>query len=413
MSGDILNVNEIICQENSNAYKESNWGKKVDGEYIIDGYKYKGRQAFKSTREKLEYLLQRGKQSEINGVSYTVLDTRIKGVELEVEIGISESKKAPDSRGVAMVKLYGPNKRKENTVTVTKSKESDIKFVKILALKIIKPLIDNILSTESTEVIAGDKRSNQGFKCKICDKSFVSEPGMKGHMTKMHKEDGEKMKDIINLDNETEFEDVDKVIHDIKEEKKYSSKCSQCEIHFEASMKYGLIQHILEHKEDCKPREEVHKTCSDCKYEAKNILSLKRHMRDKHDILSVSTSPPPKKHKISNCESSNNDEEAMDVDDKNNTKEYELVHSEVLIQKAEESVRSKLMDKKVIAKNKKIDEEETIFKEKQNSKIIEKKKIEEIAKEKDKMLNKQRKQKSKDARKRINRKKLQMKTVKN
>ena len=103
MSGDILN--EIISLESSNAYKESNWGKKVDGEYIIDGYKYKGRQAFKSTREKLEYLLQRGKQSEINGVSYTVLDTRIKGVELEVEIGISESKKAPDSRGVAMVKL--------------------------------------------------------------------------------------------------------------------------------------------------------------------------------------------------------------------------------------------------------------------------------------------------------------------
>ena len=35
------------------AYKESTWGKQVDGEHVIDGYKFKGRQAFQRTREKL------------------------------------------------------------------------------------------------------------------------------------------------------------------------------------------------------------------------------------------------------------------------------------------------------------------------------------------------------------------------
>ena len=94
-------------------------------------------------------MLQRGTQSEISGFIYKVLDRRIKGIELEIEIEISESsKKGVDSRGVAVAKLYGPNKKKENTVTVTKSKDNDIKFVNILALKIIKPLIDNILSSD-------------------------------------------------------------------------------------------------------------------------------------------------------------------------------------------------------------------------------------------------------------------------
>ena len=345
MSGVMINVNEVTSHENSNlisnSYKESTWGKKVDGEYMIDGYRYKGRQAFKGTREKLEFLLQRGKQSELNGVTYRVLDTRIKGVELEVEIQVSESKKAANSKGVAIVKLYGPNKKKEDTVTVTKSKESDIKFVRILALKIIKPLIDNILSKDSTKDIAGNEQPNLGYKCKICDKCFISESGMKGHMTKMHKEDTRIQ--MTNDDSEVLLSEGSESDFDIQEEKKYSSKCCQCEIHFEASTKYGLIQHMLEHKEDCKPRGGLNRTCSDCKYEAKNTLFLKRHMRDKHDVLSMSTSPPPKKHKISNNERSNSDEEVMDVD----MNEHEFEKSKDLNQEDEEELRSKLMDEKI------------------------------------------------------------------
>ena len=290
MSADINNINGSIIQENLNAYKESTWGKKVDGEYIIDGYKFKGRQPFKRTKEKLESLLKRGTQNEISGLTYKVLDTRIKGVELEVEIQITESKKAADSRGIAFVKLYGPNKKKENTVTVTKSKDSDIKFVKILALKIIKPLIDNILSLETTENITRNEQLNQRIKCKICDKSFISEPGMKGHMTRMHKEVTGKSLSPSNVDKEillleeieSENEEVNIVLNDIKEEKKYSSKCSECEMYFEARIKYGLIQHMLEHKGECKPSGGVRRTCNDCNYEAKNFfffnLSLTREI---------------------------------------------------------------------------------------------------------------------------------------
>ena len=116
------NVKENIVD--SNAYKASTWGQTVEGEYVIDGYKYKGRQPFKRTKDKLEMILHRGTQSEINGFIYKVLDRRIKGIDLEIEIEISESSiKGVDSRGVVVAKLYGPNKKKENTVAVTKCKD--------------------------------------------------------------------------------------------------------------------------------------------------------------------------------------------------------------------------------------------------------------------------------------------------
>ena len=38
--------------------------------------------------------------------------------------------------------------------------------------------------------------------------------------------------------------------------------------------------------------------CNVCGFKAKNEPNIKRHMRDKHDIVSVSTSPPPKKTKV-------------------------------------------------------------------------------------------------------------------
>ena len=104
-----------------NEFKESTWGKKVDGEYVIDGYKFRGRQPFKRAKEGLENLMVRGHQGEVEGIKYKVLDSRNKGVELEIDIEVCENgKKGVDNRGIAVMKLYGPNKKKENSVLVTK-----------------------------------------------------------------------------------------------------------------------------------------------------------------------------------------------------------------------------------------------------------------------------------------------------
>ena len=133
MSDDIQNdIKDDIDDE----FKISTWGKKVDGVFIIDGYKFRGREPFKRAKEGLQNLMVRGSQGEVGGLEYKVLDTRDKGVEREIDVQVSENaKKGVDNRGVAVLKLYGPNKRKENSVLVTKYKESDIKFVSILAEK--------------------------------------------------------------------------------------------------------------------------------------------------------------------------------------------------------------------------------------------------------------------------------------
>ena len=105
---------EVIPSE----YKQKKWGKTMEGEYIIDGYNFKGKQSFKKAKVGLYDLMKRGIKGEVEGVEYRVLDRRTKGAEEEIEIEIVDN----GSRGVAVLKLYGPNKQKEYIIMVTKSK---------------------------------------------------------------------------------------------------------------------------------------------------------------------------------------------------------------------------------------------------------------------------------------------------
>ena len=104
-----------------NEFQVSNWGKKVDGEFVIDGYKFRGRQPFKRAKEGLDNLMAKGNQGEVEGIKYTVLDSRNKGIEHEADVEVAEKAKlGVDGRGVAVLKMYGPSKKKENSVLVTK-----------------------------------------------------------------------------------------------------------------------------------------------------------------------------------------------------------------------------------------------------------------------------------------------------
>merc|ERR1712208_186078 len=115
------------------------WGKTIDGNVVIDGFKFKGKQSFKNAKEEVEKLMIRGSYYKIGNFIIQILDSRNKGIELEADVEIKENGK--DNRGIAVIKLYGPNKRKENTVTITKSKQSDIHFVTLMAEKVMKPLL--------------------------------------------------------------------------------------------------------------------------------------------------------------------------------------------------------------------------------------------------------------------------------
>ena len=399
---------EIEESEEPTEYDESTWGKKIDGQYVIDGFKFKGKQSFKEPREYLERLMVRGAKGEINGSKYKILDARLKGIETEVDlqIEIENAKAGIENRGTAVIKLYGPNKRKENSVTVTKFKKSDIKFVSIIAQKIIRPLIKQSLDLQENGMVS---KQETVIKCGKCDKTFNTNRGLKGHNTKIH--EGRKRAQLevdskpgthLCVEDEAD-EDIggEKLKSYQKEEKKYSSKCNQCDYEIKTKRKYELIQNGLKHKEECKKNnfncKESHNrgSCNVCGFVAKSEPNIKRHLRDKHNIMSVSTSPPLKKTKVrvelSDEEMEVDSNEIIDLVEKQENMEIDSI----------EKQRSIMMDVKVIAKAKKIEEEEKSFQNKRKLKELKDKENEEIEKEKLKKLAKQKKQKVKDEKKRI------------
>ena len=124
-------------------------------------------------------------------VKFTALDTKIQGAGLEIDVAVSNKK----SRGNAILKIYGPkdDTKKDNTVTVSKSKESDAKFIVILAEKVIVPLMNGFLSGDMKIPDCEPNSNKEGsgleakqFTCSFCDKTFKSAKGLKTHTTKMH-----------------------------------------------------------------------------------------------------------------------------------------------------------------------------------------------------------------------------------
>ena len=409
MSGDIKDDKDNTNETDKtfiSEYKEETWGKSVDGEFVTDGYKFRGKQPFKKAKEEIEKLMIRGNKFKVGKIELIVLDARNKGIELEVDVRMTEN----ENRGVAIVKLYGPNKRKENTVTITKSKQSDVKFVSLMAERVIRPLIKKFLGLEDEET---NKKPKGIHSCHYCEKTFKTASGMKRHVTTQHKSETEIPKETMNLskseteillaeqdDNEDET-NLEEIL-DIKEQKKYTFQCSNCEQYFETFRKYGLIQKILKHREACGTTDTKQnrktKDCQSCDFKANNEVQLKRHKRDSHDIMSVSTSPPPKKSRFSQNEQINTDER-METD------ESESEKMEVDNWENEESARSKRMDEKILAQAKKIEEEDRNYEERKKKEEERKKENEEIESKKKKDSVRKRKQKIKLAKRKSLKKK--------
>ena len=122
-------------------YKEKKWGKVEGEDYIVDGYVFRGKKNFNKALEGIKDVLKRGVVNEIGNIKFTALDVRKRGYEFEIDVEIIDN----GDRGVGKVKLYGPNNKKENVITITKSKESEHKYVTTLAEKIIKPLMKTFL----------------------------------------------------------------------------------------------------------------------------------------------------------------------------------------------------------------------------------------------------------------------------
>ena len=116
---------------------------------------------------------------------FKVLDSRKQGGATQITIEVSDS----EGRGNAIVDFWGPNKRKECTVLVKKTKEHEERFVKIVAKEIVQPLIDSCISgrgIESTFMDSLSKASSFKKQCEVCEKTFTSQKYLKIHVTKIH-----------------------------------------------------------------------------------------------------------------------------------------------------------------------------------------------------------------------------------
>ena len=106
-----------------------------------------GKRAFGKAREGFNEMMKKGFNGKVNDTCFKVLDNRKNGAEINIEIEVTDN----ENRGIAVLKLYGPNKRKGNVVMVTKSKRSDAKFVTILAKNVVLPLIKQFLTGEKDD----------------------------------------------------------------------------------------------------------------------------------------------------------------------------------------------------------------------------------------------------------------------
>ena len=168
---------------------------------------------------------------------------------------------------------------------------------------------------------------------------------------------------------------------------------------------------MKKHKAECHS-----KPCDQCDFKANNLQEMKRHMRDSHAVHTESTSPPNKKKRKQEKEQkgrqtdTDNDDnvsvlsaqlEDMDIDDEENDV------------KDEYSRRSELMDKKILDKERRLMEEarknESIKNQIKSTKIARK----QVDMESVKKLKKSMKQKSKDAKKRMNKRKQVVTEVEN
>ena len=88
--------------------------------------------------EKCKSTLKKSIEKEINETKFKVLDHKLHGGATQVTIEMSDK----EGRGNAIADFWGPNKKKECTIMIKKSKEHEERFVKILAKNIIQPLLD-------------------------------------------------------------------------------------------------------------------------------------------------------------------------------------------------------------------------------------------------------------------------------
>ena len=173
---------EDDVQEEVETYYEENFWPKDEKENPC-GFTFKGKKKIfnKAVENVLICFKNKGKIKDMKTLTFKVNDNRKTKYGSEIDVEITKNKE----KGIAVLKIFGP--KKESTIMINKSKKHDVKYVKILAVEVIKPLLDKFISGEGWKDLFTKITANvQKPLCKKCNKSFVSESNLKTHMKKYH-----------------------------------------------------------------------------------------------------------------------------------------------------------------------------------------------------------------------------------
>ena len=104
-------------KDTQTVYKENCWPPNPE---TPKGYTFKGKSKMMTySLGKIKQILKKGTEKEINSVKFIVLDVKLVGGATQTVIQMIDK----DGRGNAIADLWGPNKRKECTILLKKSKE--------------------------------------------------------------------------------------------------------------------------------------------------------------------------------------------------------------------------------------------------------------------------------------------------
>ena len=247
--------------------------------------------------------------------------------------------------GKANLKIYAKNGRGFGTIHITKISKGEFEHVKILAFKVIKYLLDKVISgevqNEDIEKMKNKSGSKKGKKayyhcCKSCGSKFETDQDLTVHMKTDHTE-----KKVMCMMCENTFKTLEELEEHEQQDHTQKFKCSLCDSSFRKQ----------EEVDDHKQINHVGNSykCKLCDNKFNDEKDLEKHIQNNHAGM---CSPTSKRIKT-NLEKGDEEEEKMEVDDP-----Y--------------MIRSKMNDEKVIAMQKRYDKEHDQINELKRKKSIQK-----------------------------------------
>ena len=238
--------------------------------------RFKGKKSvFVNSVIALKDVLKRGEGSNINNVSFKVLDVRELQHGIEYDIQCSKN----NEKGVSVLKIYGPNPKKGCTIMICKSREHKNKFVSMLSNDVIKYLLDTFESTDGWKTVLKFSTFKKP-SCLTCKKSFCSEKNLNTHIKKFHTNNTIFKCDVCDITYETENS-----LKEHNEKNHTNNKIIQCEI---CTITFENENILKTHTIKDHPKDKVIK-CESCDYTVNDEKYMAEHKQQIHKKIENET----------------------------------------------------------------------------------------------------------------------------